>query len=69
MIKENYLNDPNRFTNSFVSNYSSSYRDRRGGGRSYRDNHDDRDRGDRRKKEYVDYDDPKINAAKVNPER
>ncbi len=70
MIKENYLNDPNRFTNSFVSSYSSSYKDRRSGGngRSYRDGHDDRG-GDRRRKEYVDYDDPKVNAQKINPER
>ena len=68
MVKENYLNDPNRFTNSFVPFGSSGYRDRRGGGRSYREGHDDRG-GERRRKEYVDYDDPKVNASKINPER
>ena len=95
MLKENYMNDPNKFTNNYVSGGpggSSSYQS--GGGYGNRSGHDrrgndhyrggryggdhggnrydrggDRDRDDRKRKEYVDYDDPQLNAKVANPDR
>ena len=94
MLKENYTNDPNKFTNNYVGGSgmggSSSYQsgggygnrsghDRRGGdhyrggryGGDHGGNRYDRggDRDDRRRKEYIDYDDPSLNAKVANPER
>lgn len=71
MLKENYMNDPNKFIHTYQS---SSYsqggynRDRRDYRR--RDYHSYREGGDdRRRKEYIDYDDPNTHASKMNPER
>lgn len=85
MLKENYMEDPNKFINTY-SNLSGgrgdrygghSAADRRAGGGDYRRRYDnDKGDGDYRRggggprKEYVDYDDPNAAAAKTNnPER
>ena len=62
MLKENYLNDPNKIVNQVGG--SGGYipgRDRKYQG-DFKRRYDDRDRDDRRKKEYIDYDDPNIAA-------
>ena len=72
MMRENYMNDPNKFINqpNFQSHYGgrdrryqNDNRGRREGGGHWRDREE-------RKKEYIDYDDPS-NASKSvqNPER
>lgn len=83
MLKENYMEDPNKFINTFSNlggsrgdRYGNSAADRRAGGdygnrRRYGDDRGDEYRrgGGGHRKEYVDYDDPNAAAAKANPER
>lgn len=69
MFRENYMNDPHKFINTPSSNSMGGgygghggYRDNRGGYRRRYDNfgggHYDREKDERKKREYVDYDDP-----------
>jgi hypothetical protein len=78
LFKENYMSDPNKLVNQVNTGgyggggYGGGYNRKGGdyrGGRQYE--RYDKDREDRKRKEYIDYDDPSI-ATKNNtnnPER
>ena len=69
MFKENYFNDPNKFVNQPNLPTSGSTfhgKDSRGGYRKPYQH--DRERDERKKREYVDFDDP-ARYQQQNPER
>ncbi len=82
MFRENYIDDPNKLINTPMPSHGGGgyggyhggggYRDRGGYRKRYEGggSHFDRDRDERKKRDYIDYDDPqRYQQQHQNPER